>query len=183
MLGQKMTRWYLAAFGDEVVESAIELTTCVYMFEPGTPSDAVAIDVCSATGDHVPSEAMVNTKLIEVRAVQGSKDGAGFEGGTQDDGGDGDYIYEEHHSVDVTLALHDVTPAKFDRQKQEQFRTDMAANLGVEPSQIEIVSFAAGSIVVTTKINGLEDADHAAEVSATVERKTNDKVNDDLTTI
>ena len=48
----------------------------------------------------------------------------------------------------------------------------MARNLGVHPSQIEIVGYQTGSLVVKTKIRGLKDQDHANAMAAHVERKT-----------
>ena len=44
----------------------------------------------------------------------------------------------------------------------------------MEPSQIEITGYEAGSLVVKTKINGLRDHHHAKEMAAHVETKTSD---------
>ena len=45
-------------------------------------------------------------------------------------------------------------------------------SLGVEPSQVEITGFEAGSLVVKAKINGLRDHHHAKEITGHVETKT-----------
>ena len=71
-----------------------------------------------------------------------------------------------------TLTLHEMTPELFDKGKQDHFASDMAANLGVEASQIEVVRFQAGSLVVETKIIGLKHSDHAKEMAAQVKDKT-----------
>ena len=52
--------------------------------------------------------------------------------------------HEEHHSVGFTLTLHEMTPESFDKDKQDHFASDMAANLGVDPSQVHVLLHVHG---------------------------------------
>ena len=48
-----------------------------------------------------------------------------------------------------------------------------AQSLGVTASQVEITGYAAGSLVVETKVAGLESASHAKDMAARVRTRTN----------
>ena len=52
------------------------------------------------------------------------------------------------HSVGFELTLDDMTPATFTEDKQTAFAADLAKSLGLEPHQVEITGFTAGSLVI-----------------------------------
>ena len=54
------------------------------------------------------------------------------------------------HSVGFELTLDDMTPATFTEDKQTAFAADLAKSLGLEPHQVEITGFTAGSLVIHT---------------------------------
>ena len=52
-----------------------------------------------------------------------------------------------------------------DSAKQDHFRRDLASNLEVEPAQVEIVRFNAGSLVVDVEVHGLLSEGVAVEMA------------------
>ena len=76
------------------------------------------------------------------------------------------------HSVGFTLTLQDMTPAGFTELKQAAFATDLADSLGLEPKQVEIAGYTAGSLIVETRVLGLKDAATAQAMATHVEAKT-----------
>ena len=76
------------------------------------------------------------------------------------------------HSVGFELTLDDMTPATFTEDKQAAFAADLAKSLGLEPHQVEITGFTAGSLVIQTRIIGIKDAQAAKAMATNVEAKT-----------
>ena len=78
-----------------------------------------------------------------------------------DDEEDEDEDENDGHHVHMHLTLEDLSPEVFTEDKQEAYVAQLAANLGLDPSQIEIASFTAGSLIVETHFKKLSHAEAA----------------------
>ena len=76
-------------------------------------------------------------------------------------GDEQDEYEDEDHHVHMHLTLEDLSPEVFTEDKQEAYVAQLAANLGLDPSQIEIASFTAGSLIVETHFKKLSHAEAA----------------------
>lgn len=77
----------------------------------------------------------------------------------------------QKHTLDFSLTLEDMSLVAFDTTTQHQFVSDLAANLGVEAHDVEVVNYTAGSLVVEARIWGLGSAAHAQEMAVRVRHK------------
>eukprot|EP01041_Mallomonas_annulata_P004087 gene4087-8126_t len=65
------------------------------------------------------------------------------------------------HKVDFSARLKDEHLDSFDENKKQNYINTMARQLGVSPSQIKITGLEAGSVIIHTNVDGLEDSSHA----------------------
>ena len=68
-------------------------------------------------------------------------------------------------TVGFTVALQEHSVASFGKGPQKHYSTTIANALGVAPAQVTVVSVAAGSVLVETKVSGFVD-EKAAHVVA-----------------
>ena len=78
---------------------------------------------------------------------------------------------QHKHTVDFSLTLEDMSLVAFDTRMQYHFVSDLATNLGVESHDVEIIRYAAGSVVVQTRIWGSGSAERAQELAVRVRHK------------
>eukprot|EP00929_Paragymnodinium_shiwhaense_P020854 TRINITY_DN13768_c0_g1_i3.p1 TRINITY_DN13768_c0_g1~~TRINITY_DN13768_c0_g1_i3.p1 ORF type:complete len:2019 (+),score=545.86 TRINITY_DN13768_c0_g1_i3:172-6228(+) len=84
--------------------------------------------------------------------------------------GEANIVEEECHAVSFEMCLSEMTIDTFDKQKQQDYVTQLSRGLGCD--YVQIVGIKGGSVMVETVAVGFEDVSRAAEAAEKISSKS-----------